>query len=769
MGKYTYLTIISLLFIICISGELWADAFEIYDLRPAAVIILDGNRDTYQKVREIAKRAGARGVQGLIPDAIYGRFPSGLDQDDFAGLPVSLVRSASEIVPGETSARVYQVLKGLFNERQYVREFSPVHAGPPDLPVAPPPQISEGEFAGKGPRVGTPAEIRERGIQQNSEFLIGDVLINVILPESGLNGSEDWTAAEINDVFRDVFLGLSQYLQSTHWVDLEFHVNSPLEYQRVEVSFEPIEGDWNTDGYWILECLEALGYDNDEFLPPYFITHRLNNDTRKELKMDWVFTAYIADASVNGCWQGPAGSYAAYTIFLGGPYVVVPYPACRFGTGLNFGHVLIHEMSHVFWALDEYASAGAECVDRSGYLNYVNGNSYYNGCGEGLPCIMNNAILTEPLPVCKYTMGQVGLADDLHPGLSIPDIYEINPTVEFLDFFTTDTTFDGRFNLSAEIRNPARQNENPDQDEGSRIHYAPALVKGRMLNSRVGVWKEIQPAIVPWDSSYEDVILIGATGLRSGSNKIYIEVTNEVGLKGIDSTIIKFVGLHYYSNTVKIKPESFDIEWKTDEDIFGADFDIYKENVTQETGLNFLAQVDGEDYISRGGDQRYYRYTDEDVQPTHKYRYRIVGSFTLSSRPDTTFSYPTEDIYQVGMIPVASGDILSPVLPNPTFDGQVNFTIKVPQTNISTSSSLPAERGILTAAAWEVKTDVKVTIYNVKGETVRNLFEMPLYGNIYPQSWDGLDNRGNPVSSGIYFIKVKAGNSQSVKKIVILK
>jgi hypothetical protein len=41
--------------------------------------------------------------------------------------------------------------------------------------------------------------------------------------------------------------------------------------------------------------------------------------------------------------------------------------------------------------------------------------------------------------------------------------------------------------------------------------------------------------------------------------------------------------------------------------------------------------------------------------------------------------------------------------------------------------------------------------------------------NIYSVTWDGTDNKGAPVASGIYFYKLVAGSFTQTKKMLLLK
>jgi flagellar hook assembly protein FlgD len=52
---------------------------------------------------------------------------------------------------------------------------------------------------------------------------------------------------------------------------------------------------------------------------------------------------------------------------------------------------------------------------------------------------------------------------------------------------------------------------------------------------------------------------------------------------------------------------------------------------------------------------------------------------------------------------------------------------------------------------------------------VRTLVDDYRTGGDYAVLWDGKDQDGKTVSSGIYFYKLTAGSSSEVKKMVLLK
>ena len=67
------------------------------------------------------------------------------------------------------------------------------------------------------------------------------------------------------------------------------------------------------------------------------------------------------------------------------------------------------------------------------------------------------------------------------------------------------------------------------------------------------------------------------------------------------------------------------------------------------------------------------------------------------------------------------------------------------------------------------RSDVSIRVYNMLGQEIITLLrqEQP-YGK-YSVSWNGLDNYGKQVASGVYFTELKAGKVRRVTKMLLLK
>ena len=66
-------------------------------------------------------------------------------------------------------------------------------------------------------------------------------------------------------------------------------------------------------------------------------------------------------------------------------------------------------------------------------------------------------------------------------------------------------------------------------------------------------------------------------------------------------------------------------------------------------------------------------------------------------------------------------------------------------------------------------TDVRLEIFNVVGQVVRTLVADPQDAGRYTVQWDATNDGGQPLSSGIYFYRLLAGDFQEVNKMLLLK
>ena len=64
---------------------------------------------------------------------------------------------------------------------------------------------------------------------------------------------------------------------------------------------------------------------------------------------------------------------------------------------------------------------------------------------------------------------------------------------------------------------------------------------------------------------------------------------------------------------------------------------------------------------------------------------------------------------------------------------------------------------------------VHLIIYNVRGQRVRALEDGPVERGRHERSWDGMDDTGRPVTSGVYFARLLVDGRSSDQKVMVLR
>ena len=81
----------------------------------------------------------------------------------------------------------------------------------------------------------------------------------------------------------------------------------------------------------------------------------------------------------------------------------------------------------------------------------------------------------------------------------------------------------------------------------------------------------------------------------------------------------------------------------------------------------------------------------------------------------------------------------------------------------------PFNFGTLIKYALPEESNVRLVIYNLLGQKVKELVEKTQSPGYYTIYWDGKDNRGENVGSGIYFYRIQTGSFTKTAKMSLLK
>ena len=67
------------------------------------------------------------------------------------------------------------------------------------------------------------------------------------------------------------------------------------------------------------------------------------------------------------------------------------------------------------------------------------------------------------------------------------------------------------------------------------------------------------------------------------------------------------------------------------------------------------------------------------------------------------------------------------------------------------------------------KSRVTIEVYNVLGQKIRTLVDETKPAGNYSVTWDGVDQDGADVASGVYLYRIKTGDFSRTNKMLLLK
>ena len=105
-----------------------------------------------------------------------------------------------------------------------------------------------------------------------------------------------------------------------------------------------------------------------------------------------------------------------------------------------------------------------------------------------------------------------------------------------------------------------------------------------------------------------------------------------------------------------------------------------------------------------------------------------------------------------------------------------NFSIKVHTNSVlplmnSLENNFPNPFNPTTTIKFSIKENIytKLIIYNSIGQKVKTLVDSPKSVGVYSVHWNGCNENGQKVSSGVYFYKLEAGNFVKTKRMMLLE
>ena len=158
-------------------------------------------------------------------------------------------------------------------------------------------------------------------------------------------------------------------------------------------------------------------------------------------------------------------------------------------------------------------------------------------------------------------------------------------------------------------------------------------------------------------------------------------------------------------------------------------------------------------YRATDEDGAYERLNDEPLPAESPGSYEDATTW-----PETSFWYEVRALFADGTEDVIYG---SPA--DVRTDGRLALTLYPLRPNPCRGSStvrfdIPDHSG-----------PVHLVIYNVRGQLVRTLEDGPVARGRHERSWNGNDDRGRPVASGVYFARLLVDGNADDQKVMVLR
>ena len=186
------------------------------------------------------------------------------------------------------------------------------------------------------------------------------------------------------------------------------------------------------------------------------------------------------------------------------------------------------------------------------------------------------------------------------------------------------------------------------------------------------------------------------------------------------------------ANTIRFWARSYTSE-------FG--LERFKVGIASNTNPNSFVFINGPGYITAPAE--WTEYTYHTAQPGALY-------FGIQCVSNDAFIFCVDDVT------ISTEDIDNP---------------EIPVAVTALGNNYPNPFNPETTIAYSVKETGPVTIevYNLKGQLVKTLIKGRQEPGNHTIVWDGKDNNGHSVSSGVYYYKMQAGTYSSTKKMIMMK
>lgn len=709
------------------------------------ITISDSRGHGIDEVLDALREAGGRRMRAFDPDLVIGEFPLGADFSAVHSFVSLRIQKPGDVRPDQKSksgASPWHLVRkppppdpsqtALMADLD-LSEVCGVRESPPDPAAAP-------------DEMGLVTAEEPRYYNQNALLMSGRILVNIVLPEAQ---SPRWTDSQIADVLEQCNRAFDTFDRDGRYSQLEIVFRTHL---RIRLVYDPMWYSPEVDRYWISSCINGIGGTTGG--SSIEMTHRYNEQKRQAYRADWALMILVANSTNTQDYLFRESREISWSV-LGGPYMVLPYPA----GGLiftGFQSLLRHEIGHIFWALDETNGGRHVCADTSGYLRYPNLNrnvGIYPGvaCDSfavACPMNMDYGLTGYTGPICTWTQGMIGVVDRNEN--DVPDALDAPPTVSFVGA-EVETLFTPLSSIRVNAEAQSLPNRNPRILSRYRLrvvaplkdvlvsvtYFHPIVYTPEDVGSD-GATMQVDVPIPSMFPGWNDVDAVARNIFLSTSRtlrKRYLFVD-------LDFTTFELTHPSHQGVTIR---------WIVRGETFGAYMEVFRRNTRSGEMVCIAEGVQPAGPPDVGHTP--YELTDVALEPGVQYEYFIRGTIDIVYRGETvTIVRESPMISTQAAVPREAS--VSNVAPNP-------FNPDLGRTWLSVT--LPQGSQTL------VQTPVELSVFDVAGRRVNTIANGKFLGDVHTFSWDGTDDRGLPVPSGIYFFRLVAAEEITSRKVLVIR
>lgn len=220
----------------------------------------------------------------------------------------------------------------------------------------------------------------------------------------------------------------------------------------------------------------------------------------------------------------------------------------------------------------------------------------------------------------------------------------------------------------------------------------------------------------------------------TGGDTTPIDLTDEATLPVELSSFTATIDAHNYVN----------LTWVTQSETNVMGFYVYRSTTNDLSGAELISTMIPATNTSQ---QQFYTYTDSDLYSDGLYYYWLQNSdFDGSSN----FHGPVHVSYSA--------------------DGQNNGSPEIPSfTELKAIYPNPFNPIAYIPFSVASRKNVDIKIYNTRGQVVRSFTLGTKEAGSYRLEWNGMDDNGKACSTGVYYVRMTAGNDSFVRKAVLMK